>query len=158
VLKETEEFLRESRRLRDLERLKSKGSTRTGRINPLASTKRLFKTDRNTRKTDRNHSTSGKVLEKYCKTEGIEPSEVERRKAAGEYLSCAWPSDRKGSHRVKDCRRPIKLDKGTANYPKSKEYQRLKVAAVASVDNESTTRKGGSSQESYSEETSGESE
>jgi hypothetical protein len=71
VLQETEEFLRESRHLRDLERLKSKGSTRTGRINPLASTKRLFKTDRNTRKTDRNHSTSGMVLEKYSKLKGL---------------------------------------------------------------------------------------
>ena len=46
--------------------------------------------------------------------EGIDSSELSRRKAAGECLRCAWPSSRKGAHRVKDCRRPTKLDKGTA--------------------------------------------
>jgi len=66
----------------------------------------------------------------FSKTEGIGPSKIERKKAAGECLRCAWPSDRKGNHRVKDCIRPIKLDKGTASYPKAKEYQKMKVAAI----------------------------
>jgi len=70
------------------------------------------------------------------KTEGIESSEIERRKSAGECLRCAWPSDRKGTHRVKDCVRPIKLDKGTASYPKSKEYQKMKVAAMQQEESE----------------------
>jgi hypothetical protein len=64
------------------------------------------------------------------KTEGIEASEIEHRKSPGECLRCAWPSDRKGNHRVKDCMRPIKLDKGTANYPKAKEYQKMKIAGI----------------------------
>jgi len=69
-----------------------------------------------------------------AKTEGIEPLEVERRKAAGECLRCAWPSDRKGSHRGKDCLRQIKLDRGTASYPKPKEYQKIKVAGMELLD------------------------
>jgi len=59
----------------------------------------------------------------FSKTEGIDPSELIPRKAAGECLRCAWPSDRKGNHKVKDCRRKVKLDKGTANFPKAKKYQ-----------------------------------
>jgi len=31
---------------------------------------------------------------------------------------------------VKDCIRPIKLDKGTASYPKAKECQKMKVAGM----------------------------
>ena len=73
-------------------------------------------------------TTSGQVPVKrsnqdFSKTEGIDPSELSRRKAAEECLRCAWPSDRKGNHRVKDCRRKIKLDKGMANFPKAKVYQ-----------------------------------
>jgi len=45
-------------------------------------------------------------------------------------LRCAWPSDRKGSHRVKDCIWQIKLDKGIASFPKAKEYQKMKVAGM----------------------------
>jgi hypothetical protein len=66
----------------------------------------------------------------YAKTEGIEPSEIERTKGAAECLRCAWPVDRKGNHRVKDCVRPITLEKGTASYPKAKEYQKMKVAGL----------------------------
>jgi len=66
----------------------------------------------------------------YKETEGIDSSKLERRKSAGECLRCAWPSDRKGRHRVKDCERPIKLDKGMASYPKAKEYQKMKIAGV----------------------------
>jgi len=34
------------------------------------------------------------------------------------------PFGRKGNHRVKDCRRQIKLDKGTAIFTKDRNYQR----------------------------------
>jgi hypothetical protein len=54
------------------------------------------------------------------KTAGIDEAELSRRKAAGECLRCAWPSDRKGSHRVAECRRPIKLERGVAGFPKAK--------------------------------------
>ena len=64
------------------------------------------------------------------KTEGIDPSELSRRRAAGECLRCAWPSDRKGTHGVKDCKRPIKLDPGTASLPKAKEYQKMQIAGI----------------------------
>jgi len=114
VHKECEEFLKDSRRLHDIAVVKSKGKTPTGRINPTKiSTKSLRKKVKN-------------ASHEYPKTEGIRDSEIQRRKQSGEYLRCALPSDRKGSHRVKDCIRPIKLDKGTASYPKTKEYQRIK--------------------------------
>jgi len=82
--------------------------------------------DRSERRSNRDNS----------KTEEIESSEIERRKSAGECLRCAWPSERKGNHRVKDCIRPIKLDKGTATFPKAKEYQKMKVAAVGIPEQE----------------------
>jgi hypothetical protein len=88
----------------------------------------------------------------YSKTHGIEPSEVERRKAAGECLRCAWPSDRKGSHRVKDCVRPTKLDRATASYPKAKEYQKMKVAALELSEEESEDSEDEDSQSDDSEE------
>ena len=66
----------------------------------------------------------------YKESEGIDSSESERMKAAGECLRCAWPSHRKGSHGVKDCKRPIKLDKETASYLKAKEYQKIKLAGM----------------------------
>jgi len=89
--------------------------------------KKKFKKDQSERRSK----------EDYSKTEGIEPLEIERRKAAGECLRCAWPSDRKGSHRVKDCIRPVKLDKGTASYPKAKEYQKMKIAGLELLDEDS---------------------
>jgi hypothetical protein len=114
VLKECEEFLKESRELRRIAALKFKGTTRTGRINPTPiSKKALRKKDRSKRKQA-----------VPSQTEGINFAEVQRRKEKGECLRCAWPSDRKGSHRVADCRRPIKLDKGTAGFPKAKENQK----------------------------------
>jgi hypothetical protein len=110
ILKECEEYLHDSRHLRDIANLKSTGKTRTGRMNLLKSTKKAL---------------GGKNREEnYPQTEGIELDELSRRKVAGECLCCAWPSERKGSHRVKSCSRPIKLDKETSGYPKAKEYQR----------------------------------
>jgi hypothetical protein len=134
--------------------LQRRWENKKGQINPLASTKSLLKKDRKNRKQFKNI----RLQKEYPKTEGIEPSEVERRKVAGECLHCAWPSDSKGSHRVKDCIRPIKLSKGTASHPKAKEYQWLKVAALASINNESITGEEESSHENNSEETSDKSE
>jgi len=90
----------------------------------------------------------------YAQTEGIEASEIARRKSAGECLRCTWPSDRKGTHRVKNCKRPIKLEKGTASYPKAKEYQKMKIAGMElfSDDEESSDSPDGDSEEEDSEE------
>jgi len=92
------------------------------------------------------------------KTEGIESSEIQRRRSAGECLRCAWPSDRKGSHRVADCRRPIKLDKGTAAFPKAKEYQKMKVAGlqIESDSEESSDDEESDDEESDDEESDSE--
>jgi hypothetical protein len=97
ILKECEEYLNDSRQLREIASLKAKGRTSTGLINPTPISKKyLRKKDRVNRKQSNQKSGSPK-------TEGIESSEIERRKIAGECLRCAWPSDRKGTHRVKDC-------------------------------------------------------
>jgi len=114
VLKKCEEFLKDSPRLRDIAALKSKGKTQTGRINPT----KISKISLQNKVKNASHD--------YSKTEGISDSEIQRWKESGECLRCAWPSARKGSHRVKDCIRPIKLDKGMASYPKAKENQRIK--------------------------------
>jgi hypothetical protein len=110
ILKECEEYLKDSRRLRDLATSKANGKTKTGRINPSAVIKLALKV---TKKIKR---------ESYNKTEGISDTEIARRKSSGECLRCAWPADRKGTHRVKDCNHPIKLDKGTVDYPQKKGY------------------------------------
>jgi hypothetical protein len=62
-------------------------------------------------------------------TEGIEKSELDRRKAAGECQRCAWPGDRKGAHKTMHCVRWAKKEVGTAPFPKAKEYQKLQVGA-----------------------------
>jgi hypothetical protein len=57
-------------------------------------------------------------------TEGIDGSELRRRKAAGECQRCAWPRDRKGSHKTLDCFRWKRLEKGTTPFPKKKNYNK----------------------------------
>jgi hypothetical protein len=57
-------------------------------------------------------------------TEGIEGSELRRRKAAGECQRCAWPQDRKGSHKTLDCIRWKRVEKGTAPFPKNTRYNK----------------------------------
>ena len=54
-------------------------------------------------------------------------------------MRCAGPSDSKGSHRVKDCKRPNNFDNVTASYPNAKEYQKTKIAGrqMDSSDSES---------------------
>jgi len=58
----------------------------------------------------------------YSKTEGIDDSEISRRKAANKCLRWAWLFDRKGNHRVKTCIRRIELDKGTDIIPQNRNY------------------------------------
>jgi len=110
-----EQHLRESKRLREIAALKVSGHTATGRINPLG---RIKKSSRRARDIPKDVAINNK-------TEGINLKEISRRKAAGECLHCAWPSYRKGSHRVMDCKRKIKLDKGTALFPRNKDHQKL---------------------------------
>jgi hypothetical protein len=89
-----------------------------------------FQRDQLEREKFKRDQSERKSKKDYVKTEAIERSDIDRRKAAGERLRCSWPADRKGSLRVKDCIRPIKLDKGTASYPKAKEYHKMKVAGM----------------------------
>ena len=99
--------------------------------------RRTNKRDRIRKSRDKKDKYSGKVKKdrsrsnlNFTKTEGIDPSGLCRRKAAGECSMCAWPSDREGTHMVKDCQRPITLDKGTASFPKAKEYEKMKVVGI----------------------------
>jgi hypothetical protein len=121
VLREAEEFLRKSSRLREVTALKTTSKTLTGRINPTAiSKKHLRKKDRTIRDRVKPESKG------YTAIAGIDEDEIHRRKSAGECLRCAWPTGRKGTHRVKDCRRPIKLDQGTAGFSKVKNNWKTK--------------------------------
>jgi hypothetical protein len=123
VLKECEEYLRDSKRLREIAALKATGKTLTGLINPTPISKKFL------RKKDRTHRQQSRPKPELPKTEGIDEAEIQRRKGEGECLRCAWPSGQKGSHRVADCRRPIKLSKGTACHPKAKKSPELKQAS-----------------------------
>jgi len=135
VLRDTEQYLKESKQLRSIAALKSSGNTASGRINPTRVSKRRLRKARKVPKVN-----TVREPKYYSKTEGLEISELERRKTAGECLRCAWPSDRKGSHTVADCRRPINLDKGTAEYPKAKDKacRRISVSAVVGNLEDST--------------------
>jgi len=64
------------------------------------------------------------------KIEGIPGDELDRRRKEKECMRCAWPADRRGKHNTKDCYRPIKLDKGTAEFPKAKAYQKMRIGAM----------------------------
>jgi len=115
ILEECGKYLKDSKRLREVAALKATGKTLTGRINPSAiSKRRLRREDRYLRKP------VGLREKGFPKTTGIDQAEIYRRKKAGECLRCAWPSNRKGTHRVSDCKRPIKLDEGTASLPRAK--------------------------------------
>jgi len=106
VLNDTKQYLKESKRLRKIVAFKASGQTTTGRIKPSRVSKEHLRKSKNT-------------LGSSTKIEGINASEISRRKAAGECLRCAWPSDRKGSHRVKDCNRNIKVTIGTVEFPRT---------------------------------------
>jgi hypothetical protein len=118
ILKECEEYLKDSRRLREIAALKATGKTLTGFINPTAiSKKHLRRKDRYKRKLAESPKEGvPRLAEKgVLRTAGIDPTELRRRREVGECLRCVRPTDRKGAHWVADCRRPIKLDKGTVN-------------------------------------------
>jgi len=119
VLRECEEYLRDSRQQRKIAALKASGRTSTGLINPTSDTKRVLKRKgRGQSRLTRN--------DKESRVVGIDKDELRRRRLAGECLRCAWPSDRKGHHQVVNCRRPIKLDKGTTSFPENKQHRKLK--------------------------------
>ena len=142
VLKECEEYLKDSRRLREIAALKATGKTLTGFVNPTAISKKcLRKKDRQPRKT------ASLPRKDTSRLAGIAREEIARRRVNEECLRCAWPSDRKGSHRVADCRRPIKLGKGTANFPKAKEYLKATQAPQQNPD-EGRTSESSSFEES----------
>jgi len=93
---------------------------------------RTFKTRFQEKGNKSNQGFKGKNKSKKTyaeQTEGIEKSELDRRKAAGECQRCAWPGDRKGAHKTMDCFRWARKEVGTAPFPKAKEYQKLKIGA-----------------------------
>jgi len=53
-------------------------------------------------------------------TEGIEKSELDRRKVAGECQRCAWLRDRKGAHKTLNCFRWARTTRGTAPFSKAR--------------------------------------
>jgi hypothetical protein len=130
VLKVCEELLRDSRRQRDIAALKSKGKTKTRKINPLPISKQALRKKYN-----------GSAKENL-KSEGISDIEIQRRIREGECLHCAWPSKRKAAHKVKDCIRPIKLDKSTASYPKEKAYKQAKILKESSGPDTNSSSEG----------------
>jgi hypothetical protein len=136
VLKECAEFLKDRKRLRNIAKLKTSGKTRTGRINPSEASKKSLRAPKR------------KATRDFPKTKGINLTEIERRKSAGECLRCAWPADSKGAHRVKDCVRLIQLDKGTARYPKDKEYQKTKQVLQQSSSQEKSSESTSSDESS----------
>jgi len=115
---------------------------------------RKSKTD----KKDRFKVKKNRSEKDYNKTEGIDPMELSRRKAAGECLRCAWPVDRRGTHKVKDCQTPIKLDNGTASIPKANDYRKMKIAGVELSNGESDSENSEDSESSDSSEDSESSE
>jgi len=64
------------------------------------------------------------------KIEGIPDKELHWRRKEKECKRCAWPSYRKGQHKTVDCYRPINLTEGTADFPKAKAYQKMKIGAL----------------------------
>jgi hypothetical protein len=108
VIKECEEYLKDSRRLRDIAALKATGKTLTGFINPTAISKKRLK--------KKNQGEKKQVEIGNQRLAGIDEKEITRRRKAKECLRCAWPANRKGSHWEAKCRKPIKLDPGSASF------------------------------------------
>jgi hypothetical protein len=143
LLEECEEYLEDSKRLREIAALKASGKSLTGCINPTAiSKRRIRKKNRNTRRRE-------EPLKKDSpKIAGIATAEIRRRRETGECLRCAWPADRKGAHQVASCRRPIRLDKGTASFPKAKEHSRIKQPLQQPAAEEDSSEDTGSDESS----------
>jgi len=142
-----EEYLRDSKRLREIAALKATGKTLSGFINPTAISKRhLDKSNRTTRKqsdrlVDQTNNDNSRLA-------GIDRAELRRREKERECLRCAFPDNRKGSHRTADCRRSIRLKKGTAFLPKTKGYLKIKEATQL-VPEESGSSNKSSGEESF---------
>jgi len=62
-------------------------------------------------------------------TERVPQHELTERTNAKECMSCAWPADRKESHKAIHCYRAVKTDAGSASFPEPKEYQKVKIGA-----------------------------
>jgi hypothetical protein len=97
-------------------------------------TQQRLKNNRGSSKPSPFVNAEGKTFKQL--TEGIENSELARRRAAKECQRCAWPADRKGNHNTMKCIRDIKLSKGTADYGHPKQYQKMKVGAYDQLDDE----------------------
>jgi len=84
----------------------------------------------NRNQSDRKFKPKNKSNRTYAEqTEGIDKSELDRRKAAGECQRCAWPAVRKGAHKTIDYYIWARKEIGTAPFPKAKKYQKLKIGA-----------------------------
>jgi hypothetical protein len=72
--------------------------------------------------TDRKLKPRNKSNKTYAEQmEGIDKSELDKRKAAGECQRCAWPGDRKGAPKAMDCFRWARKEVGMALFPKVKK-------------------------------------
>jgi len=90
----------------------------------------------NKTQSDRTFKPRNKSNKTYAvQMEGIEKSELDRRKAAGECQRCTWPADRKGAHKTMDCFGWARKEIATVPFPKAKEYQKLKIGAYGQEDN-----------------------
>ena len=97
----------------------------------------------------------GSVKTFSSQTEGIPQAEMDRRSKAWECMRCAWPADRKGNHKTMHCYRPIKIDAGTANFPKAKEYQKLRVGSYELEEDQKDLYTEGSDSEELRDTASG---
>jgi hypothetical protein len=75
-------------------------------------------------KTKVNKEAKRKLKTFRTQTEGVDRSELRRRKAAGECQRCAWPRDQKGSCKTLECFRWARLEKRTAPFPKKTTYNK----------------------------------
>jgi len=115
----------------------SGSTTQTNIHNEVVENRELFleQSKQERKAIGRKNRQASRVLEKRAnkkkpvktfgtETEGMDGNKLRRRKAAGECQRCAWPRDRKGSHKTIDCFPWKKLEKGTAPFPKKKTYNK----------------------------------
>ena len=101
ILQKRENVLLKSKAIR---RSILKGPPRQSRKVLAAASDSTTSRDRKVKRAKRAH---------YPESDGIDSMEFETTPAAGECPCCAQPQDRKRNHKVKNCRRPICLEKGT---------------------------------------------
>jgi len=106
ILENCEEYLQISERNR-----------KTIARNNLHSSKKLLR-----KLTQQSEQFQRKTRKNYQdQIQGIERSELDRRKSAGECHRFAWPQDRKGAHKTLDCHRCIRKEKGTAPFSNTRK-------------------------------------